>query len=122
MKKVYALGVLQIDTNPDARRTIKEERLWHLFASFEEAEQAMLSNSGDLFEYYYNYGLIEEIYVIDSTDKPEPGEIAWPPQEWWYFADYTINPPDERTNWSEPVIKACEKPAVLDRCVHFWVG
>jgi hypothetical protein len=122
MKRVYAVGVFQLDTSPDARRTIKDQRLWHLFAKLEEAEKCVLENRGDLFEYYYNYALIEEIYVIDSEDKPEPGEFGGFPKEWWFVADYTQNPADPKTGWREPVIFACDKPACLEKTVYFWVG
>jgi len=122
MKKVYAVGVLQLDASPNARHLFKARHLAGLYAHFEEAEQAILENRGDFFEYYYNYALIEETYVIDSQDQPGPGEIPWPPREWWYFADYTINTPDKKTGWSEPVISKCEKPSVVHNVVHFWSG
>lgn len=122
MNKVYAVGVLQIDLSENARRIIKEDRLWHLFAKFEDAEEAVLKNSGDIFEYYYNFALIEETYVIDPTDPPKPGEFGGFPKEWWYHADYTVNPPDEKTGWREPFIQAVEKPKCLDKTVYFWVG
>src|SRR5437868_15463194 len=115
MHKVYAVGVMQLDTSENAKRPKKSERLWHLFANLEEAQECVLQNRGDLFEYYYNYALIEETYVIDKTDPPQEGEFAGLPREWWYHADYSINTPDERTGWSEPVVTACEKPKCFDR-------
>ncbi len=113
---------MQIDTSEKAHRTIKSDHLAGLYAHFEEAERAILENRGDFFEYYYNYALIEETYVIDHQDPPGPGELPFPPKEWWYHADYSVNQPDPKTGWSEPVISPCEKPKVLDRIVYFWVG
>lgn len=114
--KVYAVGCLQIDTNP-GRQTIKQDRLWHLFAKFEDAEKAVLSNSGDMFERYYNYAVIEETYVIDPSSKDEAFYV---PKEWWYAADYTKS--DSQDNWHDVEVSACEKPKCLENTVCFWVG
>lgn len=70
-----------------------------MYARFEQAERTILENRGDFFEYYYNYALIEETYVIDSQDPPKEGEHIFPPREWWFFADYSINEPDPKTDW-----------------------
>lgn len=115
--KVYAVGCLQIDTNPEAKQTIKQRRLWHLFANFEDAEKAVLENGGDMFERYYNFACIEETYVIDPTSKEEAFYV---PKEWWYFADYSKS--NDQENWYDTVVTACDKPKCLDRVVCFWVG
>jgi hypothetical protein len=117
MNKVYAVGVFQLDTSENARRPKKSERLWHLFANLEEAQEAVLKNRGDLFEYYYNYALIEEVYVIDKNDQPKAGEFAGFPREWWYFADFSQM--DEDKN---PKITEVSKPECFAQVVYFWVG
>lgn len=119
MKKVYALGVMQIDTSPNANRTIKSDHLAGLYAHFEEAERAVLENRGDMFEYYYNYALIEETYVIDPIDPPKEGEHLDTPREWWYFADHSKSSEDNDFN---PEISACQKPKCLENLVYFWIG
>jgi len=117
MHKVYAVGVFQLDTAENAYRHIKDSRLWHLFANLEEAQECVLQNRGDLFEYYYNYALIEETYVIDKTDPPKEGEFGGLPREWWYHADFSQM--DEDKN---PKITEVPKPACFEQTVYFWVG
>jgi len=119
MNKVYAVGCLQIDETPNAKRTIKEDQLWHLFAKFEDAEECVLGNSGDLFECNFNYALIEETYVINPSDPPKEDELLTMPREWWYFADHSKG---NEENLFEPEISACEKPKCLKNCVYFWIG
>lgn len=115
--KVYAVGCLQIDTNPEAKQTIKQQRLWHLFANFADAEKAVLENGGDMFERSYNYALIEEVYVIDPASKDEAFYV---PKEWWYSASFETN--NDQEGWPVTVVTKCEKPAPLDRVVCFWIG
>lgn len=115
MKHIYAVGVLQLKEQTIRGPLIADQRLWHLFASLEEAQECVLQNQGDLFEYYYNYALIEEVYVFDKTDHYR--ESSGLPQEWWYHADFSKM--DENKN---PTITAVEKPAVLEKMVYFWVG
>lgn len=117
MTYVYAVGVMQLDTSDKNKYAKKDERLWHLFAKLEEAQECVLQNRGDLFEYYYNYALIEEIYVIDKTETPKEGESYGFPREWWYFADFSQM--DEEKN---PKITEVPKPECFDRTVYFWVG
>lgn len=119
MNKVYAVGCLQLDLAPNARRIIIDQRLWHLFAKFEEAEQAVLQNRGDLFERSYSHALIEEVPVIDMMIKVEPGSGLFSPREWWYVADYSKA--DEENDY-EPQIVACDKPEVLKNIIYFWIG
>lgn len=117
--KIYALGCLQLDTLSKAAYPIKSERLWHLYAKFEDAEKCVLENRGDIFECNYNYALIEEIWVIDHSETlTEEEKKNWfPPKEWWYFADYNHGHEEY-----EPVIKQVDKPKCLEKIVYFWVG
>jgi hypothetical protein len=99
---------------------IKSERLWALYARLEDAEQAVLENRGDLFEYSYNYALIEEIFVIDPDDKPSKEESYFPPKEWWYEAKYNRDPTQDAD--PDPIISKVEKPSCLEKTVYFWAG
>jgi len=119
MNIIYAVGVMQLDSPDSKNYPIKRTRLWHLFANFDEAEQCVLQNRGDIFERYYNFALIEETYVIDKNDPPLEGQFSGMPREWWYYADFA-NPKDGDPN--EPTVSLCEKPKSLDRTVYFWVG
>ena len=119
MNKVYAVGCLHIDLAPNTRRIIREDRLWHLFARFEDAEECVLKNRGDLFECTFNFALIEETYVIDPTDPPKEGEQLETPREWWYFADHSKSSEENDYN---PEVSACEKPKPLEKTVYFWIG
>lgn len=128
MKKVFAVGAMQLDESPNARRQIVSSRLWHLFLNFKDAEEAVLGNHGDLFEYTYNYALIEEVMVLDpnATRSKEEKEDWFPPKEYWYKAVY--RPHDEvRTIGQDdpihdPIVTKVDKPACLDKIVYFWVG
>ncbi len=123
--KVYALGVMQIEykhwDKPEevADFRIKTDRLWSLYSNFEDAEEAVLNNYGDLFEYSYNMALIEEIHVIDKNThhlQYEGGE-----QRWWYWAQFTPDPlaPFGMTG---PIVSKIECPQFFERTVNFWVG
>lgn len=119
MNKVYAVGCLELDTAENARRVILQDRLWFLFAKFEEAEKCILENHSDIFEYSYNYALIEEILVIDDSIPYVEGESAeFPPREWWYHADFSVIT-EEVLN---PLVTKVEKPKCLDRTCCFWAS
>jgi hypothetical protein len=88
MHKVYAVGVIHAELidNRDPKEPvwkIQSSRLWSLFSSFEMAQNKILHNYGDIFENYYNFGLIEEITLADSVNQQ--GSYPTPPQ-WWYQA------------------------------------
>lgn len=97
----------------------KEDRLWCLYSTFEQAEEAMLNNHGDLFEFSYNLGLIEEVYVIGSGDDASltyQGE-----KRWWYHAEYAKN--DQAPfGMDGPVIKKIDCPQFFENTCNFWVG
>lgn len=128
MRKVFAVGAMQIDEAPNSKRNIVSDRLWSLYLKFEDAEKAVLENRGDLFEYTYNYALIEEIRVLDPSTPPskEERDDWFPPKEYWYKATYrrhdevrTIGQDDPI---HDPIVVKVDKPACLDKIVYFWVG
>lgn len=83
--KIYAMGVLQMRNG-----SCKNERLWALYKTFEDAQRAVLSNEGDIFECYYNYAMIEEIELIESKSSNEyigPQYNSFQKQ-WWYTTKY----------------------------------
>jgi hypothetical protein len=122
MKKVYAIGTMLIDLSEKSANRIKASRLWTLYHDFDEAEKVVMENSGDIFEYYYNVALIEEICVIDKKDPPQPGEehLWGPPRQWWYHAEYTTEENGEQSR--EPTVSKMGVPENLKNVCYFWVG
>ena len=121
--KVYALGVMRLEydlnsQDDDPNFITTDERLWALFSSFEEAEKAMLENRGDLFEYHYNVGLIEEVFTLDSKD---PNATRFNEKRWWYHAQFTPNP-EAPFGKDGPLITKMDCPIHFERTVNFWVG
>jgi hypothetical protein len=122
--KVYALGVMQLEYDHRTKEGdppsffTKDQRLWSLYGSFEKAEEAMLNNYGDLFEYSYNLGLIEEVYVYGT---PDDDASCINENRWWYLAEYTPDPsaPFGKTG---PKVSKIECPEFFQRTVNFWVG
>jgi hypothetical protein len=116
MNKVYALGVMQIDLSDSPNnQTIKHSRLWALCDSFEYAEKCILENRGDIFEYYYNVALIEEIGLV-SENADQKQLLYSPPKQWWYRADYGNN--IERN----PIVRSMDAPSAMHGICNFWVG
>ena len=123
--KVYALGVMRIEYDHEFSKDDepvfmkKEDRLWFLYSNFEDAEKAMLSNWSDLFEYTYNVGLIEEVYVMgkDTRNTAFDGRE----QRWWYLAQYEE---DSSAPFGKrgPFISKIECPHFFKNTYGFWVG
>ena len=126
MKYVYAVGVLELDESPDARKWIKADRLWYIFATFEDAEACVLQNQSDIFEFRYDYALIEKTRLIGGkNDAEDTSDVEESKQrEWWYCADYSkgeeVKTVGGMVVGREPLITACEKPKILKNIVHFW--
>lgn len=117
---IYAVGVLDINEKYDANKVgskrIKDQRLWYVVSSFEEAERIVLQNEGDIFEYYYNHAIIEEIFVVGSIPNKYD---AWSiPKQWWYKASYSNNE-DVAPN---PVVTRIDPPDWAEHICNFWVG
>lgn len=116
MIKVYAAGAMLVNFERPEQGFVINQRLWTLFAKFEDAEKAILQNHGDFFECDYNAALIEEHYVIDYSKPPKKGEeIHWIPRQWWYKAIRT----DFRR---DPIVTKIETPECVNRTCNFWVG
>jgi hypothetical protein len=88
MIKIYAMGVLKLNFSPNPYKYIEDSRLWALYTNFEKAEAAILNNSGDIFEVFYNVACIEEHYILDSDDSTLEYHL---PRQWWYQAKYSGN-------------------------------
>lgn len=88
MKIIYLVAVIIIDNE-----SIKHSRTWGWYSNFEDAEKAVLENHTDIFEYSYEYAVIEKM--------PE-GVCAVAEDSWWYKASYEndeiqiykVQPPD----------------------------
>lgn len=117
--KIYAVGVIQADLSENPSHFIKSQRLWYLFADFESAEKCVLENQSDIFEYYYNVALIEEITVLfpKSSEKNEDWRI---PKQWWYKITYHEHPNDNIE--IAPTIEKIETPKCVENVCCFWVG
>jgi hypothetical protein len=124
MNKVYAVGVMQADLSDNSGNSpgqiIKASRLWFFFARFEDAEECVLQNQTDIFEYYYNVALIEEHYVYDPHD-PEGATQKWnTPTQWWYEAIYpVVNTGKDDVG---PQIRKMENPKIFEHIYCFWAG
>jgi hypothetical protein len=114
--KVYAVGVIHADLSENPRRFIKDSRLWYLFADFQSAEKCVLENQSDIFEYYYNLALIEEIGVIPSQKSKDKGTWGYIPPQWWYRIVYNDDPD------GAPTIEKIPTPKCMENVACFWVG
>jgi len=112
MNKVYAVGVLLLDLSVNAQRIIQSKRLWYLYSKFEDAEACVLENKSDIFEFYYNCALIEEVYVIPV----DPNDMAPMPRQWWYAAEYSDLSNDG------PIIFKTDVPKSFLSICSFWIG
>lgn len=124
--KVYALGVMQLEFDHRTKEgdppsfLTKDQRLWSLYGSFEDAEEAMLNNHGDLFEYSYNLGLIEEVYVWGTPDDDGDASMI-NEKRWWYLAEYTPDP-TAAFGKTGPKVSKIDCPEFFQRTMNFWVG
>ncbi len=66
------------------REKSNSTRVWYLCSDFETAEKIVLNNESDIFEYYYDYAIIEEIEVVVKGKACTNKE----PKQWWYKAEY----------------------------------
>lgn len=98
MRKIYAVGVVK--EIPNKTEDFLQIRL---FSKFENAEKSIMKNEGDLFEYYYDYAIIEESFICDE------GEDSYnTPNTWWYKMDYKNN-----------IVSSCDKPSKFENIVCF---
>jgi hypothetical protein len=123
MNRIYVLGTMDVNLPDNSGNSpgqiIKHQRLWYFFAHFKDAEECVLQNQSNIFEYYYNLALIEEHYVYDPTDKSEtPINWGMTPQ-WWYQATFHPEPTDQLQN---PTVRKIEQPACFKNICNFWAG
>ena len=85
----------------------KSNRCWGWFPTFEDAEEVILNNITDIFEYYYHYAVIEEM---------PPGPCRTGKQMAWYEADYNV------TEKPRPRIAKIETPKEFERVFNFGIG
>lgn len=116
--KVYAVGVIQADMSENPRIFINNQRLWYLYSKFEDAEKCVLENHSDIFEYYYNYAVIEEVYIHDYTNPPKEGEATYIPKQFWYFADFNA----KKDGDTLPLISKVDIPKCMENTCCLWVG
>jgi len=117
--KIYVIRVecLDQDGSKTAIRTSvtgKEYRVdgrtWGWFSKFEDAEDVVLNNITDIFEYSYNYACIEEVVEgmgLENIVKQ------------WYHAIYDV---DKINEGPYPEVVKCDPPKWADGIVNFSMG
>lgn len=106
--KVFAVGTIKIDFN----NKVLNSRLWFLFKYFEDAHNCIINNSCDIFENYYNFGLIEEVELIDDYSTGSVKSY----QQWWYEARYN------KGITEDPQIIKIDIPNSFKNITNWWVG
>ena len=104
---IYTVTVMREADIKDPRSFPKTSRVWGFEMSLEEADRVVLSNQSDLFEFYYQYAVIEEVPA---------GVPAWgdgPLRTWWYKGTY-------RDGRCYP--EKCECPEVYQGQMNFSMG
>jgi len=81
MKIIYAVGVVKLKEKWSNRDNCS---MAFLFSNFKNAEDAILNNTFDLFERYYDYAIIEKQYILDegSDEKSDINRCLWYKPEW----------------------------------------
>lgn len=96
---------------PDGRKWKLGDRTWGWYETFEEAEEAILNNYGDLFECSYNYACIEEV---------PPGVMVVAKVKQWYKATFDETKMEIEHHY--PEITKCEPPPYACSTVNFSMG
>lgn len=86
---------------------IKDDRTWGWFNSFKKAEDIVLKNQTDIFEYYYNYAVIEKV--------PE-GVLQTNEQIQWYAVAYNKN------YANEVIVTKIDCPDMFKNIFNFSIG
>jgi hypothetical protein len=105
MDKIYTLTVINCKED-----VIKDQRTCGWFKTFEEADEIVIDNQGDIFEVYYNYAVIEEY---------QPGFYFSAPQIQWYFADFDKRK-DGRPN--DPIVSKIDCPEKWKQICNWAMG
>lgn len=82
-----------------------DSRTWGWFPNFDQAEEAVLMNFGEMFEFYYDYAVIQALPA---------GIMSRRISESWYVAKY-------RKDDTYPVIARTLKPESL-KSLMFGIG
>lgn len=100
---IYTVTTLRIvtDTSTDVQY-LDDSRCVGYFKTFEEAEKVLNMNLGDIYEYYYNYAVIEKM-----TDGLYPRDLD--------FKCYKFNP-------KKNGFFSCTRPTALDNTCSFGIG
>lgn len=90
----------------------RASRVWGYETSFEEAERKVLENYSDLFEFYFEYAVIERVEV---------GIPAWGDEETriqgWYKAEYPGDGAEKKT-----LVQRCKCPEGYENSEGFSMG
>lgn len=67
-RSIYTITVLRID-----EKGRSDSRVWFWTEDFERAENAVLNNVSDMFEYYYSHAVIERVREFSLDNEI----VAW---------------------------------------------
>src|SRR4051812_3822448 len=107
MKSIYTVFVVclndegtdyQYSTSVKGNKIKLGSRTWGWYEKFEDAEEVILKNLTDIFEYSYNYACIEEV--------PE-GILTIAKVVQWYKADFNVTQIDSQPY---PEVSKCDPP------------
>lgn len=106
---IYIITLFKIESG-----IVRHERTLGWLENFEEAEECVLSNYGDMYEYgEYNVALIE---------KMPSGLYMKPREEFWYAVDKygeQYNPITQGFDIPEYKVERCEKPGIFEKLGGF---
>lgn len=105
--RIYTLTVMREADPKDPHLFPKTSRVWGYETDIEVARHKVLGNHSDLFEYYYQYAVIEAVPV----GVPAWGDGAFETE--WYQARYVDG---------KCVVTACPCPEVYDGVMNFSMG
>jgi hypothetical protein len=111
-KTIFVLTVFFLITPPpmgSPESPIKRHRTWGWFPTLKDAEEAVMTNDGDMYEMgYYNTAVIEEV---------EWGSCALAKAEHWYTAPYLRDTEGDKYD-----VKKIDKPSCLEGQCNFGMG
>lgn len=108
MEYIFTVTAVRVQHNG-----MLEDRCYGWYPTFVEAEEAVFSNEGDLFEDLYEHAVIEKVppgicaRMFSEDDRK--------PEEWWYRVR-------SRTRDDIVMVEPCSKPAGLEGDVCFSMG
>lgn len=117
--KIYTVWVVCLEedgtdykygTSANGNKFKLGDRVWGWFSSFEAAEDIVLNNRTDIFEFMYNFACIEEV---------EEGILNHNEVKQWYRATFDAAKID---TGPYPEVTKCEVPKLFKRICNLTMG